>query len=66
MNTHSKKNIILIGIMLAILCLESCTVSIATAWKNKGSLTQKQENSTKIDSTEFKTNINQKTKKNEK
>ena len=63
MNTHSKKNIILIGITLAVLCLESCTVSIATAWKNKGSLSQKQENSTKIDSTEFKTNINQKTKK---
>lgn len=62
MNTHSKKNIILIGIMLAILFLESCTVSIATAWRNKGSFTQEQKNSTKIDSTKFKTNINQKNK----
>lgn len=60
MNTRNKKNIVLIGIILGGICLKSCTVSIATAWKNKGELTQKQENETKIDSTEFKTNINKK------
>ena len=58
MNTHNKKNMVLIGIILGVLCLEACTVSVATAWKNKGEFTQKQENETKIDSTEFKTNIN--------
>lgn len=58
MNTRNKKNIVPIGIILGVLCLEACTVSIATAWRNKGDFTQKQENETKIDSTEFKTNIN--------
>lgn len=60
MNTRNKKNIGFIGMMLGVLCLEACTVSVATAWKNKGDFTQKQESKTKIDSTEFKTNINKK------
>lgn len=60
MNTRNKKNIGLIGIILGVICLEACTVSIATAWKNKGSFTQDQRSETKIDSTEFKTNINKK------
>lgn len=60
MNTRNKKNIGFIGAVLGVLCLGSCTVSVATAWKNKGDFTQKQENETKIDSTEFKTNINKK------
>jgi hypothetical protein len=47
-----------IGVILGVLCLEACTLSIATAWKNNGDFTQKQENETKIDSTDFKTNIN--------
>ena len=54
MNTRNKKNIVLIGVILGALCLEACSVSVATAWKNKGDFTQKQENETKIDSTEFK------------
>lgn len=58
MNIRNNKNIGLIGVMLGVLCLESCTISIATAWRNKGDFTQKQENETKVDSTEFKTNIN--------
>ena len=60
MNTRNKKKYWFIGVILGILCLEACTISIATAWKNKGDFTQKQENETKIDSTEFKTNINKK------
>lgn len=63
MNIHNKKSIILIGIMLVVLCLGSCTISIATAWKNKGSVNQEQKNSTRMDSTEFKTNIDQKKNK---
>jgi hypothetical protein len=58
MNMRNKKNIGFIGVILGILCLEACTLSIATAWKNNGDFTQKQENETKIDSTDFKTNIN--------
>ena len=40
MNTRNKKNIGFIGVILGFLCLEACTVSVATAWKNKGDFTQ--------------------------
>ena len=36
MNTRNKKNIAFIGIVLGILCLEACTVSVATAWRSNG------------------------------
>lgn len=62
MNTRNKKNIGLIGMVLGILCLEACSVSIATAWKNKGDFTQKQEYKTKVDSTDFITNFNKQKK----
>ena len=44
--------------VLSILFLQACTMSMSIAKNNNGTVEQKQENSTSVDSTKFYNNFN--------
>lgn len=63
MNKEQKEKLItavvtFITTVLSILFLQACTMSMSIAKNNNGTVEQKQENSTSVDSTKFYNNFN--------
>lgn len=63
MNKEKKEKLItavvtFITTVLSILFLQACTMSMSIAKNNNGTVEQKQENSTSVDSTKFYNNFN--------
>lgn len=63
MNKEKKEKLItavvtFITTVLSILFLQACTMSMSIAKNNNGTVNQKQENSTSVDSTKFYNNFN--------
>lgn len=63
MTKEQKKKLItavvtFITTVLSILFLQACTMSMSVAKNNNGTVEQKQENSTSVDSTKINNNFN--------